>query len=61
MTSQHNDESNDSSLGRDRGNSQDYYKKGSLEMATENALTLTKIQHVSFALFDMVFVFEDHD
>ncbi|KAL3791003.1 hypothetical protein HJC23_002992 [Cyclotella cryptica] len=30
---------------RDHANSQDYYKKGSAEVATESAVTLAKIQH----------------
>jgi hypothetical protein len=59
MTS-HNDESNDINNnshnnlsptmknGDNTNNTnQDYYKKGSTEAATEDALTLAKIQHVS--------------
>ena len=33
-------------------NSQDYYKKGSQDLATESALTLAKIEHVSSFYFN---------
>ena len=33
------------------GGGGDYYAKGSAELATENALTLAKIQHVSVHFF----------
>ena len=42
MTSQHDE----SDATHQRSNS-DYYKKGSQEEATESAVTLAKIQHVS--------------
>ena len=34
----------------DTSNSADYYNKGSAEVATESALTLAKIQHVSYII-----------
>ena len=36
------------SSGSNGGNGADYYNKGSAEVATESALTLAKIQHVSY-------------
>ena len=37
----------------DTSNSADYYNKGSAEVATESALTLAKIQHVSYIIYFM--------
>ena len=37
-------------------NSTDYYAKGSAELATESALTLAKIQHVSYIILYLLFL-----
>ena len=37
-------------------NSTDYYAKGSAELATESALTLAKIQHVSYIILYSLFL-----
>ena len=40
----------------DTSNSADYYNNGSAEVATESALTLAKIQHVSLYIYMLVFM-----
>ena len=43
----------------DTSNSADYYNKGSAEVATESALTLAKIQHVSY-IYDLHSIYESY-
>ena len=50
-TTNDNDNNNDDDNQRLQStNSTDYYAKGSAELATESALTLAKIQHVSYII-----------
>jgi hypothetical protein len=56
MTPPHEERDNSSTPTRQRDNSQDYYKKGSIEAATESALTLAKIQHVSCLLLCWLYI-----
>ena len=45
-----NDNNDDDNQRLQSTNSTDYYAKGSAELATESALTLAKIQHVSYII-----------
>ena len=47
-TTNDNNNNDDDNQRLQSTNSTDYYAKGSAELATESALTLAKIQHVSY-------------